>query len=543
MGGYTVYVSGNEINIPSVTGDIVITAEASLIQYSITNNLSHASNNNGATTINYGESYTATISAQKNFRIDSVTCTMGGVQQTVTNNTIMIPAATGDIVITAVASRIKYAVTYTLNESTSDNASVEVYAGAAFEANITPNEHYRITGIAVSMDGQIQNSAVTDNCINIAEVTGNIIITVSTEIITHTISNALTQCVNDNVATVINDGEAYIANITANSGYTLDTVVVTMGGVAVDGTENGVINIPSVTGNIEITAIATLRSFNITNTLVHTTSNNAAVAANNGDSYMATLTPDQYYQLGTVTVTMGGIDITNTVYSNGVIAIPSVTGDIEINAESEIITYSVASTLNESTLDNVATTIEAGSAYVTEVIPSTNYQVDSITVYMNGINVSDTVVTGNTISINEVTGNINITVATSIIVYSITNTLTHTVTDNSAANINSGLSYTATLAVDEVGYNLTDITVTMGGIDITVTAYDADTQTITIANVTGNIEITAISTTIPDLGQVATDNVIEIFDDALTTGTYVLRYVDENNQLLDNEGDIKQFEI
>lgn len=543
MGGYTVYVSGNEINIPSVTGDIVITAEASLIQYSITNNLSHASNNNGAITINYGESYTATISAQKNFRIDSVTCTMGGVQQTVTNNTIMIPAVTGDIVITAVASRIKYVVTYTLNESTSDNASVEVYAGDAFEANITPNEHYRITGIAVSMDGQIQNSAVTDNCINIAEVTGNIIITVSTEIITHTISNALTQCVNDNVATVINDGEAYIANITANSGYTLDTVVVTMGGVAVDGTENGVINIPSVTGNIEIAAIATLRSFTITNTLVHTTSNNAAVAANNGDSYMATLTPDQYYQLGTVTVTMGGIDITNTAYSNGVIAIPSVTGDIEINAESEIITYSVASTLNESTLDNVATTIEAGSAYVTEVIPSTNYQVDSITVYMNGINVSDTVVTGNTISIDEVTGNINITVATSIIVYSITNTLTHTVTDNSAANINSGLSYTATLAVDEVGYNLTDITVTMGGIDITVTAYDADTQTITIANVTGNIEITAISTTIPDLGQVATDNVIEIFDDALTTGTYVLRYVDENNQLLDNEGDIKQFEI
>ena len=49
------------------------------------------------------------------------------------------------------------------------------------------------------------------------------------------------------------------------------------------------------------------------------------------NSYTATLTPDSG-TLGTVTVKMGGVDVTNTVYSNGVITIASVTGNIEITA-------------------------------------------------------------------------------------------------------------------------------------------------------------------------------------------------------------------
>ena len=74
----------------------------------------------------------------------------------------------------------------------------------------------------------------------------------------YTVTNTLSHCVNNNAATNVVSGQPYAALITANTGYTLDTVTVTMGGTdisssAVDG---GAITIPTVTGNIVITATA-----------------------------------------------------------------------------------------------------------------------------------------------------------------------------------------------------------------------------------------------------------------------------------------------
>ena len=74
-------------------------------------------------------------------------------------------------------------------------------------------------------------------------------------ITTHTITNKLTNCTNSNSASTITEGSPYSATITANSGYVLDSVTVTMGGNTVTVT-NGIINIASVTGNIVITATA-----------------------------------------------------------------------------------------------------------------------------------------------------------------------------------------------------------------------------------------------------------------------------------------------
>ena len=50
------------------------------------------------------------------------------------------------------------------------------------------------------------------------------------------------------------------------------------------------------------------------------------------DSFTATLTANTGYIINEVTITMGGNDITSTAYSDGVITIASVTGDIEITA-------------------------------------------------------------------------------------------------------------------------------------------------------------------------------------------------------------------
>lgn len=74
----------------------------------------------------------------------------------------------------------------------------------------------------------------------------------------YTVTNTLTNCINSNSATQAVGGGSYSATITANSGYELSSVVVTMGGtdISASAVSGGNINIANVTGNIVITAVA-----------------------------------------------------------------------------------------------------------------------------------------------------------------------------------------------------------------------------------------------------------------------------------------------
>lgn len=71
----------------------------------------------------------------------------------------------------------------------------------------------------------------------------------------YTVTKNLSYCSINNSATSVIEGEPYSATISANEGYELKSVTVTMGGNPVSVT-NGVINISSVTGDIVITAVA-----------------------------------------------------------------------------------------------------------------------------------------------------------------------------------------------------------------------------------------------------------------------------------------------
>ena len=71
--------------------------------YSITNTLTNATNSNDASTVMDGEPYIATITANEGYVLQTVTCKMGGVEQSVTNGAINIVSVSGDIVITGVA--------------------------------------------------------------------------------------------------------------------------------------------------------------------------------------------------------------------------------------------------------------------------------------------------------------------------------------------------------------------------------------------------------------------------------------------------------
>ena len=77
--------------------------------------------------------------------------------------------------------------------------------------------------------------------------------------------------------------------------------------------------------------------------------------------------------------------------------------------------------------------------------------------------------------------------------YGVTLSLTSCTSSNAAASVQAGAAYSTTLAAN-TGYTLGTPTVTMGGADITSTAWDASTGAISIAAVTGDIVITCTAT-------------------------------------------------
>lgn len=134
-------------------------------------------------------------------------------------------------------------------------------------ATITPTNATDTVAWSVSPTGivAVDNGVITPisngNCIvtvTCGTKTATCNVTVSEINTQYTITNNLTNCTNSNSATTIEENNNYLATITANSGYVLETVTVTMGGTDITSTvyNNGAINISTVTGNIIVTANA-----------------------------------------------------------------------------------------------------------------------------------------------------------------------------------------------------------------------------------------------------------------------------------------------
>lgn len=153
-------------------------------------------------------------------------------------------------------------------------------------------------------------------------------------VVTQSLLNVSSTFVGDSVAS----GSAFSTTLTAETGYTMASVVVSMGGndVTADAYNavTGEVTIASTTGNITITATAAINTYTVTQNLTDCTSSYTGASVQYGDAFNATLTPDSTLSISSVTVEMGGVDITSTAYDNtdDSITIASVTGNVVITA-------------------------------------------------------------------------------------------------------------------------------------------------------------------------------------------------------------------
>lgn len=107
--------------------------------------------------------------------------------------------------------------------------------------------------------------------------------------------------------------------------------------------------------------IPVVNTYTVTNTLTNVTNSNTAASVTEGASYTATLTADEGYNIDSVTVTVGGVDVTASVYANGVVSISNVSGNIVITATA--VEIPVEDDENNGWADGVAYTINWTDGY------------------------------------------------------------------------------------------------------------------------------------------------------------------------------------
>ena len=125
-------------------------------------------------------------------------------------------------------------------------------------ATYSNNSTKTVTDYALSGTLSIGVSTITVTYSNKTATFNVTVSEVETPATTYTITNNLTNVVTNNPSASVTEGNSYVATLTANSGYTLDNVIVTMAGTNITSScySDGSINISNVTGNIIITASA-----------------------------------------------------------------------------------------------------------------------------------------------------------------------------------------------------------------------------------------------------------------------------------------------
>ncbi len=137
-----------------------------------------------------------------------------------------------------------YSVTKSIGAIETDNTATTAVQYQPYEAELTAPDGYAISNLKITMGG--------------VDVTASVFKGYKTTL-NRAVEKNLTNCSLDNPRTIVIDGQGYVANLSADEGFTLEgvTVTITMGGVDMSAYySEGKIAIPNVTGDIVITATA-----------------------------------------------------------------------------------------------------------------------------------------------------------------------------------------------------------------------------------------------------------------------------------------------
>ena len=472
MGGITITnnpgvydASTGRIYISRVTGTVVITASANQIEteepvtyYTVTGSLSGCYLDPSLEEVNRvpaGEGYATVLRAYDGYAFSegSIRISAEGQNDESTTGialrdkvyedgllrqaTIKFAIVPGNVTIRATAARTHSVEVSEVEHVTVSNPASRAVSGGDYETTLTPDDGYTLVDVKVMVDGGDATSSVYTidgfgvGHVYISPVLGDIKITfaaIKQEVQTWKIEHEFTNVYASMPEGTVVDGTGYSVTLyalnTSEITSKMRSVTVTMGGEDkpeyYDGGElSGAVTIPSVTGNVVITAVAVpVYDVKVT-TDGHVTRLNYddSITGDAEGGYKNTFYLEAGYTFDTVTVKIGGVPKTGfftTYESHGDVNIPAeyITGDIEIDVKTKGISYPVINQLTGVTSSNMTTIAYGGQPYAAE-LATANGSAISVTVKMGGIDITNTAWTqgasGNgTILIEKVTGYINV---------------------------------------------------------------------------------------------------------------------------------------
>lgn len=310
-----------------------------------------------------------------------------------------------------------------LNQS---SIKITSYESITLIANVTPsNSSEEIVWSSnnesvAKVSGGVVTPVADGTCV-ITVTSGEYSATCETEVVftRFNIVSTLSGCqLNNDINNVIL-GEKWSSEIIPNDGFSLKnaTIQITMGGndITENAYNNGTITIEKVTAEISINIVCVqVPVYNITRNLTGCTSNKTTISVGEGNPYNEVFTALEDYKLdgASVSITMGGHDITD-MYSNGVLNISEVTGDIIINIIAEAaVMYNITRNLKNCTSDKDITTVKEGQSYTETFTPNSGYTIirANTLITMNGIDISSSLSDSGVLNIDSVTGDIVINI-------------------------------------------------------------------------------------------------------------------------------------
>lgn len=330
-----------------VTSNITLTAKFNeLKKYTITTNYSESSIPSKTTTVNSGESYSATIQIPyANYGFESATVKMGGRDITSTalsGKKVTINKVTDNVVITVNVHQTFQIVKTTYGVTLSNTASV-IAKGSSYECTVTPTSGYNAVTITVregsSTGTDVTGKYVSGNKINIPSVTFDVYITANGYTLSnYDVVNNLTNCTTSNNATSVEADAHYTATVTRSGDYKLKALTVKMGGTDITHDVvtystgsygirtyiSATIDIPKITGKVEITGTGAMwhwmkLTYSSCSTKQTTGCVDDSVHANyawDGDTFVQAYEPNKGYTSVSITVKRGGssgTDVTSNV--------------------------------------------------------------------------------------------------------------------------------------------------------------------------------------------------------------------------------------
>ena len=336
----------------------------------IISNVEHGSiSGNGS--VEYGRDYTFTVVPDNCYEITSVT--VNGTPVTPTNNIYTISNVTEPQSINATFSQISYTITASAgNGGTINGAPTSVNCGEGYTFTVAPNDCYEVASVTVNGTPVTP----TNNIYTISNVTEPQSINATFGLISYSVTtSAGNGGTITGAPTSVNCGEGYTFTVAPNDCY--EVASVTVNGTPVTPTNN-IYTISNVTEAQSINATFGLISYSVTTSAGNGGSiTGAPTSVNCGEGYTFSVTPNDCYEVASVTVNGTPVTPTNNIYT-----ISNVTEPQSINATFTQISYTItASAGNGGTISNAgSTTVNCGEDITYTITPDEGYMISDVLV-------------------------------------------------------------------------------------------------------------------------------------------------------------------